>query len=101
MESSHENNPWIAIVLWTFLGLVGGLVRSCEELKPYPLRRMLSSLFSSMFAGMVTGMIFQEYVSPMMLYGMVAMGGYMGQLALIVFIKLTKKRLHIEDKEGK
>lgn len=96
--STQETSPWIAVLLWSFLGLVGGLVHNCEELKPYSGKRMFASLLTSAFAGAAGAALATGYIeSPTVLGGISAMFGYFGQLSLILIIKIAKKKLGIKD----
>lgn len=98
MGLSQENKDSIvAICIWVFLGLVGGFVKNCEEFKNVTWRRMLSSMITSAFAGAVGGMILSGYIEDRtVLGGICAMFGYMGQLTLVLFVKMAKKRLGID-----
>jgi hypothetical protein len=95
MPEKNYFAEYFVVLVWGFLGLVGGMVRCFEEGK-FSYRRMAASLSTAAFAGAVSGAVFHNMVAdPMMLGALCAMSGYSGQLALILLIKWAKKRAGI------
>jgi hypothetical protein len=85
------------LIIWALLGLVGGIVRVCDNSKHVSIRQIISSLLTSTFAGMITGSLIHNYVSdPMTLGGVCAMAGYLGQVGLLLLVKWGRKKLNLD-----
>lgn len=78
------------------LGLAGGAVRVCNSNEIKSWRTIIGSLMVAMFAGGLSGMILHDTISdPIYLGAVCSMGGYMGQITLVVIEKRVKKVLSI------
>ncbi len=84
------------IVLMALIGLISGAVRVCGNPKIHGWRVMISSLMASAFAGGLTAAILHERITDIVFLGaMCSVGGYLGQLTLVLISKIVMRRLGI------
>jgi hypothetical protein len=89
-------NEFLIILIWAALGLIGGVVRYLEDRCTTRIswKRMLASLCTSAFAGGLVGAFMHNYIlDPRVLGAACAIGGYSGQLTLLLAMGLLKKKL--------
>lgn len=78
------------------IGLLGGAVRVCSSHKADGLRLIVSSLMVSFFASGLTAAFLHDYVTDsIILGGLCGLGGYFGQITLVVIARLVSKRTGI------
>jgi len=78
------------------IGLLGGAVRVCSSHKMSSIRLILSSLMVSFFASGITAAFLHHYVADqIILGGLCGLGGYFGQITLVVIAKQVAKKTGI------
>ena len=85
-----NDDTW-KIIEMSILGAIGGIVRICSDGTITTWRMVIASLLVSTFSAAMTAMFLHELVSdPIYLGGLCGMGGYMGQLMLVLLEKKTR-----------
>jgi hypothetical protein len=78
------------------VGLLGGAVRVCSSHRMDNARLIISSLMVSFFASGLTAAFMHHYVTDqIMLGGLCGLGGYFGQITLVIIAKQVSKRTGI------
>lgn len=73
------------------LGAIGGVIRLCSDGSIKTWKMMIASLLTSTFAAGITAAFLHEMVTdPVYLGAICGMGGYMGQVTLVILEKKTR-----------
>lgn len=82
------------LILMGVLAFLGGVVRICSNPEHKAAKVVISSLMTAVFAGSLLGALLHDYVADAMYLGAIcALGGYSGQLVLVIISKWFEKLL--------
>ena len=79
------------VIQMALLGSIGGIIRLCSDGSIKTGRMMIASLLMSTFAAGITAAFLHNTITdPIYLGGICGMGGYMGQVLLVILEKKTR-----------
>lgn len=90
---SLDHQEVVGISIMAVVGIIGGIVRVCNDNKDHSIRSVVGSLLASGFAGgIVAALLHDSIVDPIMLSAVTGMSGYCSSIILAILSKWIKDK---------
>ena len=88
------DNDAVRVVLGVLIALISGAIRVCGNPEHQTWKMIVSSVLTAGLAGFITAAMFYSAIPDRYIFGVVcALGGYSGQLVLVITSKQFEKLL--------